>query len=184
MPAKTCQWFYFVSALPVLFNTKSLVFFFFFLYLHKYWGISVDIHIADFQSQDVSDFIPAPSCFGWPYRWVCRWGCVIWPQPGMYSSWLECQWQSLYPWTSLLTLKSVAHQMWGYLGAWLWQDLIPSLLHAGFPCMPAWFCGLVPHWTGGGCSDMMRCCSLSLSCNSSSVYVAWGMLDSNLQIGS
>ena len=32
------------------------------LYLHKSWGINVDIGIAEFQSQDAFDFIPALPC--------------------------------------------------------------------------------------------------------------------------
>ena len=51
------------------------------------------------------------------------------------------------------------------------------VLHAGCPCIPIWSCALVPHWTGRvGWSIMVRCCSLSVSCNSSFVSVDWGVL--------
>ena len=57
---------------------------------------------------------------------------------------------------------------------------LDSLCVAGCLCMPAWFCGQVPHWTGANWSAMVRCCSLSVSCNISSVDVDWGVLDFRL----
>ena len=33
-------------------------------------------------------------------------------------------------------------------GMFVFRGLILSALHAGCLCMPAWFCALVPHWTG------------------------------------
>ena len=55
------------------------------------------------------------------------------------------------------------------------------MLCTGFPCTAAWSCALVPHWTGGLVgSTMVRCCSSSVSYDSSSVGMDWGVLDFRL----
>ena len=46
------------------------------LYLHKSWGLNVDIFIAEFQSQDAFDFTPALSCLGGLMN-VCA-GMAVW----------------------------------------------------------------------------------------------------------
>ena len=72
-------------------DVGSQSFIVFLVHIHKSQGISVDICIAEFQSQDAFDFIPAIPCLcGLMDDW-CQRGCVIWPQPGVCSFLSGCQ---------------------------------------------------------------------------------------------
>ena len=85
------------------------------LYLHKMWSKGMDICIAEFQSKDGFDVIPALACLGGLADgvWVrlCDLALARHMQLSVMISAVVSMSMNQSP-----CFRSPAHQMWGYLG--------------------------------------------------------------------